>query len=188
MTQLKIIYKDISDLEPYANNPRLNEDAVQYVAESIRQFGMKVPVVIDRNNIIVAGHTRIKACQKLGIRDIPCIIADDLTEDQVNAFRLADNKTAEFSDWDYDALGIEMENITMDLEPFGFDANIGEEEITPIEEDDYEEPEDLEPVVKLGEIWRCGDHILMCGDSTDAEQVRKLVESGGGDTRRYDIH
>ena len=94
---MEIIYKNINDLIPYENNPRLNDEAVEYVKNSIKEFGFKVPIVIDKDNVIIAGHTRIKASKELGIKDIPCIIADDLTEEQVKAFRLADNKVAEKS-------------------------------------------------------------------------------------------
>ena len=117
---MQIIVKNINEIEPYANNPRLNEDAVPALMESIKQFGWKVPIVIDRNNVIVAGHTRYKAAQRLKIKDIPCIVADDLTDDQIKAYRLADNKIGEIAQWDFDALHIEMEDIEMDMTPFGF--------------------------------------------------------------------
>lgn len=85
----------LKDIKPYGKNPRKNDDAVPYVAESIKQFGFKVPIVIDKNNVIVAGHTRYKAAKKLGFKSVPCIIADDLTDEQIKAFRLADNKVSE---------------------------------------------------------------------------------------------
>ena len=85
----------LKDIKPYGKNPRKNDDAVPYVAESIKQFGFKVPIVIDKNNVIVAGHTRYKAAKKLGFLRVPCIIADDLTDEQIKAFRLADNKVSE---------------------------------------------------------------------------------------------
>lgn len=120
--KLSIVYKNIKELKPYAKNPRINDDAVQYVANSISQFGFKVPIVIDSDNTIVAGHTRIKACEQLGISEIPCIIADDLTEAQIKAFRLADNKTAEFAEWDFDMLSEEINGIDgINMFDFGFD-------------------------------------------------------------------
>ena len=88
----------IEELVPYANNPRHNDGAVEAVANSIREFGFKVPIVIDKDNVIVAGHTRLKAAEKLGLEKVPCIVADDLTPEQINAFRLADNKTAELAE------------------------------------------------------------------------------------------
>lgn len=121
MGVLKIVYKPISELKEYSNNPRRNDEAVKYVANSIREFGFKVPVVIDSNDIIVAGHTRVKACYELGITEVPCIIADDLTEEQIRAFRLADNKTAEIADWDFEKLAEELDDIlNIDMEQFGF--------------------------------------------------------------------
>ena len=118
---MEIVYKKTKDLIPYGNNPRKNDQSVEYVAESIREFGFKVPIVIDRNGVIVTGHTRLKAAKKLKLKEVPCIIADDLTEDQIKAFRLADNKVAEFSDWDFEKLDFEIEGIDIDLEQFGFD-------------------------------------------------------------------
>lgn len=120
MSDLKIIYKNIEELTPYDNNPRLNDSGVDALAESIKQFGFKVPVIIDKNGVVVAGHTRIKACKKLGIKDVPCIIADDLTDEQIKAFRLADNKVAELSGWDFEKLENELAEIDFDMTFLGF--------------------------------------------------------------------
>ena len=111
MKELQIVYKNISSLNIYENNPRFNEDAVEPVANSIKQFGFKVPIIIDSSNVIVAGHTRFKAAKQLGMDKVPCIVADDLTEEQIKAFRLADNKVSEFSSWDYEKLEEELANI-----------------------------------------------------------------------------
>ena len=100
----------VEDLKPYANNPRFNDDAVEYVAKSIKEFGFKVPMVIDKNNEIVAGHTRYKASLELGLKEVPCIIANDLTDEQIKAFRLADNKVSEQASWNYDLLDLELNN------------------------------------------------------------------------------
>lgn len=130
---LNIVEKKITDIKPYEKNPRRNDDAVQYVAESIRQFGFKVPIVVDSNNIVVAGHTRLKAAKKLGYKEVPCIVADDLTEEQVKAFRLADNKVSEAAEWDFDLLDEELDGLfDFDMAAFGFD----------VVEDD--EPEEIE--------------------------------------------
>lgn len=111
----------LKEIKPYEKNPRRNEEAVKYVAESIQQFGFKVPIVIDSNNVIVAGHTRWKAAKKLGINEVPCVVADDLTDEQIRAFRLADNKTGEMSGWDFDLLFTELDDITgIDMVDFGF--------------------------------------------------------------------
>ena len=119
---MNIVEKNIDEIIPYINNPRVNDNAVDKVAASIKAFGWKVPCVISKDNVIVTGHTRIKAAKKLGIDKIPCIIADDLTDDQIKAFRLADNKVAEFSEWDFEKLEIEFEGLAdFDLEDFGFE-------------------------------------------------------------------
>ena len=110
----------INELLRYENNPRNNADAVSYVAESIKDFGFKVPIVIDRQNVIVAGDTRYQAAKKLGLKEVPCIIADDLTDEQVKAYRLADNKVHEYSDWDFDLLQSELASIEFDMSKFLF--------------------------------------------------------------------
>ena len=118
--QIKMV--KIEDLKPYENNPRFNDDAVEYVAKSIKVFGFKVPMVIDKENVIVAGHTRYKASMELGLKEVPCIIADDLTEEQIKAFRLADNKVSEQASWNYDLLDLELDDILeLNMEDFGFE-------------------------------------------------------------------
>lgn len=117
---MNIIEKRVKDLKPYEKNPRKNDDAVQYVANSIKEFGFRVPIVIDSNNTIVCGHTRWKASKLLNMETVPCVIADDLTEEQIKAYRLADNKTAEIAGWDFPLLDMELADISMDMEQFGF--------------------------------------------------------------------
>lgn len=152
---MEIIYKNINELIPYENNPRINDEAVEYVKNSIKEFGFKVPIVIDKDNVIIAGHTRIKASKELGIKDIPCIIADDLTEEQVKAFRLADNKVAEKSTWDYTKLDEELEDILdIDMSMFNF------ENIEEINLDDFfEESEEKEKEKKTMICPHCGKEI-----------------------------
>ncbi len=118
-----LLYININDLIPYENNPRINDKAVDAVATSINEFGFKVPIIIDKNNVIVAGHTRLKAAQKLGLEEIPVIVADDLSDDQIKAFRLADNKVNELADWDFSKLEEELTNIQMDMMQFEFDMS-----------------------------------------------------------------
>lgn len=120
---MEIVNKRVNDLIPYTNNPRRNDEAVKFVKASIEQFGFKVPIVIDANGVIVAGHTRVKAAKQLGMKEVPCIIADDLSEEQVKAFRLADNKTAEIAEWDIELLNTELLDIeaNFDMADFGFD-------------------------------------------------------------------
>lgn len=121
MEELKITYENTDALTPYANNPRFNDAAVDAVAASIEKFGFKVPIIISAEKEIVAGHTRLKAAKQLGLEKVPCIIADDLTDAQIKAFRLADNKVAEFSEWNLDALGDELKDL-MDTDLFtGFE-------------------------------------------------------------------
>lgn len=123
MNEMKIEYINIGDLKPYENNPRNNDDAVDAVAASIKNFGFKVPLCVDKNNVIVTGHTRYKAAKKLGLKKVPCIRADDLTDDQVRAFRVADNKVSELATWDFDKLNIELDNIDLDMSEFGVDMS-----------------------------------------------------------------
>ena len=122
MGKVEIKYMNINDIKPYEKNPRYNEDAVEGVANSIKEFGFKVPVVVDRNNVLITGHTRLKASKQLGLTEIPVIYADDLDEQQVKAFRLADNKVSEKASWDYDLLNEELDEIfDFDMEEFNFE-------------------------------------------------------------------
>ena len=119
----------VADIIPYDKNPRNNDNAVQYVAESIKEFGFKVPIVIDKDNVIVAGHTRLKAAKKLKIKEVPCIVADDLTDEQIKAFRLADNKVSEQAEWDFDLLAGELDDLfDFDMTVFGFEMPDYDEE------------------------------------------------------------
>ncbi len=121
---MQIIEKKLADLIPYERNPRKNEQAVAQVTNSIREFGFKVPIVVDKNNVIVAGHTRYKAAQQLQLDTVPVIIADDLTDNQVKAFRLADNKTGELAGWDFEMLEQELQDVLdLDMSDFGFDTS-----------------------------------------------------------------
>ena len=120
-TDMQIIKKNVNELVPYENNPRHNDDAVEYVANSIKEFGFKVPIIIDKDNVIVAGHTRLKAAKKLGMEYVPCILADDLSEEQVRAFRLADNKVGELAGWDFTKRDEELAKILdIDMSMFSF--------------------------------------------------------------------
>lgn len=159
---MNIIEMKISELIPYDKNPRLNDEAVKHVANSIKEFGFKVPIVIDSNNVIVAGHTRLKAAEKLGLVEVPVIIADDLTPQQIKAFRLADNKTAEFAQWDDKLLSselIELQTESFDMMPFGFADEIsdfdinGQQSETEVVEDEYEVELPEEPKAQLGDIY-----------------------------------
>ena len=136
--RINIVYKKVDDLIPYDNNPRNNDEAVDYVAKSIEEFGFKVPCVVSGDGVLITGHTRLKACKKLGIEEVPCIVADDLTPEQMKAFRLADNKTSEFAEWDLDKLDIELGEIAdIDMGDVGFDVDIEDQGF-----DDEKTPED----------------------------------------------
>ena len=144
---MEVIDKQIAELIPYAKNPRKNDQAVNAVAASIREFGFKVPIVIDSAGVIVAGHTRMKAALLLGLETVPCVVADDLTEDQIKAFRLADNKTAELAEWDLALLDEEIAELTdIDMSQFGFDTQIMA--AAPEIQEDPEEELDIEKLEK----------------------------------------
>ena len=169
-----------TELKEYENNPRNNDGAVEAVAKSIQDFGFKVPIIIDRNNVIVAGHTRLKAAKSLGLEKVPCIVADDLTEEQIKAFRIADNKTAELAEWDFDKLETELAELAemgVDMDGFGFEELDGDPPEV-VEDDPPEVDEENEPVTKRGQIWKLGNHYLMCGDATNAKDVEKLMSAG----------
>ena len=176
---MEIIELPIKAIKPYKNNPRHNDKAVEYVANSIREFGFKQPIVIDDQYEIVCGHTRWKAAKAIGLETVPCVMADDLTPEQIQAYRLADNKTAEMADWDFDLLEKELNEIDpamFDMADFGFFQD-GEEQSNSADEIiDDEVPEEVETRCKLGDIWQLGDHRLICGDSTDVAVIDRLMD------------
>ena len=174
---MNIRYMTPGELVPYDKNPRINDQAVDLVANSIREFGFKQPIVIDRNNVIIAGHTRWKAARELGLERIPCIMADDLTPAQVKAYRLADNKVAEASEWDLDLLDDELQELdTLDIDMSDFGFVQDEVDTAEAVEDNYEPDIPTEPMTKRGQIWRLGDHRLMIGDSTSRQDVEELCD------------
>ena len=178
MDNINIKHQKVEDLIPYENNPRNNENAVEAVAGSIREFGFKNPIIVDQNNVIVAGHTRLLAAKELGLKEVPTIIADDLTTEQINAYRLVDNKTNELAQWDIDMLERELSEIdSIDMEEFGFD-DFPDLELDKVIEDDFEDEEldHEEPISQSGEIYQLGSHRLMVGDSTNKEDVRALTD------------
>lgn len=129
---MNIVDKRIEDIQPYERNPRKNDTAVPYVKESIKKYGFKVPIVIDKDGVIVAGHTRYLASIELGLSTVPCVVADDLSPEEVKEFRLADNKVAEFATWDKTLLNIELDEIEADMSVFGFELDkVIEQNIKP---------------------------------------------------------
>lgn len=180
---MEIIIKSIEEIIPYENNPRDNNDAVPAVANSLKEFGFKQPIVIDAQGVIVAGHTRVKAAKRIGMKEVPCVIADDLTPEQVKAYRLADNKVAELATWEADMLRIELEELAMtDIDMSAFAFTDEDLELQPVEDDDFDAeaaaPAARETSVKRGDIYALGDHRLMCGDATSRDDVNQII--GGG--------
>lgn len=167
---MKVIEKKLSEIKPYEKNPRHNEEAVQYVAESIKQFGIRQPIVIDKDNVIVAGHTRYLAAKQLKLKTFPCVMADDLPEEKIRAYRLADNKTAEKASWDIELLDMELAEIeTIDMGLLGFD-----------EEKEGEEQES--GAVSADTSYNYKEQygvIVLCKDEQEQEAVyNRLAEEG----------
>lgn len=168
---MNIVQKRIDEIKPYEKNPRKNDSAVDYVAKSIKEFGFKVPIVIDKDGIIIAGHTRYKASKKLGLKEVPCIVADDLTEEQVKAFRLADNKVGEIAEWDMTLLGEELLGIEdLDMSDFGFEL-FDEEEI----EDEEDNPYTTKVNIPQYEITGEEPDISELVDTTKADKFEKKI-------------
>lgn len=175
---MKVKNVSIDSIKPYENNPRDNDGGVDAVANSIKEFGWQQPIVVDKDNVIIVGHTRYKAAKKLGMDKVPVVVADGLSPEQVKAYRLADNKTGELTDWDMSLLDDELGDIIdIDMSDFGFDLDVSDDE-EEVQEDDFDEEVPEEPKSKLGQVYQLGRHRLMCGDSTNPEMVKKLV--GGG--------
>lgn len=170
---MNILDLKLSDITPYENNPRNNDEAVEPVLESIKEFGFKVPIIIDKNNVIVAGHTRYKAAKKLKLDTVPCIRADDLTEEQIRAFRLADNKVSEIATWDYNILNFEMENIgDIDMSLFHFEI----EDIEDNYDTDFELPDGDTPQTRTITLSLAEEQYQVCMNCIDYIQDNNLIE------------
>lgn len=176
---MQIIEIATKDLIEYENNPRKNEEAVQFVANSIAEFGFKVPVIVDANNVIIAGHTRVKAARFLGLESCPCIVADDLSEEQIQAFRLADNKVAEFAEWDEELLAIELgEIVDIDMSDFGFNFDMDEESV---EDDKYTLAVNIPQYEITGDCPALSD--LVSTEKAE-ELIAEIAESGVTDEEK----
>ena len=180
---MQIYDKPLGWLTPYENNPRNNDEAVEPVANSISEFGFKVPIVATSDGEIINGHTRWKAAKKLKLKTVPVIIADDLTEEQVRAFRLADNKVAEIAQWDIELLLSEIDSVdNLDMTLFGFtdqDYTLDDFEDEELDTEDAEEINEQDTqtsAVEYGDIYQLGRHRLMCGDSTSAGDMKELID------------
>jgi len=178
----EIVYLNIEDVIPYYNNPRVNTEAVTLVAESIKAFGFQNPIILDKNNIIIAGHTRYKACLMIGLMKVPCMISD-LPEDKARAYRIADNKTSEKSEWDIDKLVIEIQGLDeaeFDLSSLGFDEE-ELEKLLHVEEEEHETEDEMPITIKKrcepGDIWELDRHRIVCGDCTNDDAVNGLLDN-----------
>ena len=176
---MKIENADINTIKPYENNPRkLKDSAIEKVAMSLKEYGFRQPIVIDKDRIIVVGHTRYRASKKLGLKEVPITIADNLTPEQINAYRIADNRTAEESEWDSELLKMEIKELEakdFKLDLLGFNEDqlndmLFEEKQGLTDEDEVPEAPQ-EPISKLGDIWILGKHRVMCGDSTFIDNI-----------------
>ena len=183
---MQVEQRPLAEIKPYENNPRLNDAAVDAVAESIRRFGFRQPIVVDEAGVIVCGHTRWKAAQKLGLELAPVHVARDLTPEQIRAYRIADNRTAELADWNFELLPVELAELRdagIDWTLLGFDADELSQlmdaaaGVTPglTDPDDVPEPPD-DPITRRGDLWILGEHRLLCGDSSSVEDVDRLVD------------
>jgi len=181
---MKIELRKLSDIKPYENNPRLNDDAVDAVAASLREFGFRQPIVVDTEGVIICGHTRWKAAQKLGLEKVPVHVAKDLTAEQIKAYRIADNQTASLAEWNYDLLPIELGELqaaNYDLGLLGFDQDElakllgGDLQEGLTDPDDVPSPPD-EAITQPGDLWILGDHRLLCADSSTPDDVDRLLD------------
>lgn len=172
---MDVITVSVDKIKPYMKNVKKHPiEQVQHIVNSISEFGFRQPIVLDNKNVIVIGHGRFEAAKKLGMKEVPCVYADDLSDEQIKALRLADNKTNE-SEWDLDLLGEELDEIlNLDMTDFGFDLDFESELEKEVEEDEV--PEEIETRCKLGDIWKLGKHRLICGDSTDANVIDRLMD------------
>lgn len=172
---------EIEKLKPYKNNARTHSDEqIEKIAKSMKEFGFINPVLVDGNLNVIAGHGRILGAKKLGMKEVPCLFIEDLTEEQKRAYIIADNRLAEDAGWDKELLKIELEdlkNMNFDITLTGFeleDFDFSMDE-TEVIEDEFDETIPEEPTSKKGEIYKLGKHFLMCGDSTDINDVEKLM-------------
>lgn len=177
---MELLELSLKDIKPYANNPRKNDEAVQAVMESIQQCEYVAPIVVDENHVILAGHTRLKALKKLGFKSAQVIVKEGLTEEQKRKYRLLDNKTGELAEWDVDLLNIELADLDFGGLSLEWGVDIPAEK--QAEQDEAPEiDESHEPFCKYGDIWQLGEHRLMCGDSTDATSVNRLMDGAKAD-------
>lgn len=178
---MKITEMSVKELKPYAKNTKKHDKTqIANVAESIKQYGFVQPIVVDKDNNIVIGHCRYEAAKKLKLETVPCVCVDELTDEQVKALRIVDNKSNE-SPWDMDFLADELAEVDLSMFDFDFDIGSEEDETEIVEDEAPEVDENAEPTSKLGDIWQLGRHRLMCGDSTDKATVEMLMDGKKAD-------
>jgi hypothetical protein len=178
--------RKLTDIKPYEQNPRINDGAVDAVAESIREFGFRQPIVVDTDGVIIVGHTRWKAAKQLGLAKVPVHVATDMPPEKIKAYRIADNRVGEIAEWDYDLLPVDLSDLRgmdVDLELLGFSSEElekmlgagvhGNEGLT--DPDAVPEPPD-DPITQPGDLWILGDHRLLCGDSSKQEDLDRLLD------------
>lgn len=181
---MKIELRRLGSIKPYEKNPRINDAAVDAVVRSIQKFGFRQPIVVDADGVIIVGHTRYKAAQKLGLAKVPVHVATDLTPEQIKAYRIADNQTNTLADWDFDLLAIELGDLKaldFDLDLLGFDAEALAQMLDPGIADGLTDPDDIpeppdEATTQPGDLWILGAHRLLCGDSSKPEDVDRLLD------------
>ncbi len=184
MNTFKVELRPLAEIKPYEKNPRLNDDAVEAVANSITAFGWRQPIVVDSDGVIICGHTRWKAAQRLGLEKVPVHVATDLSPEKVRAYRIADNKSAELAEWNMELLPIEMAELQgagFDWSSLGFSADDLAKIFDPGVQDGLTDPDSIpeppdEPITKRGDLWILGEHRLLCGDSASAADVDRLLD------------
>ena len=180
---MDVTLRALSEIRPYERNPRLNDSAVDAVASSLREFGFRQPIVVDADGVIICGHTRYKAAQKLGLDKVPVHVATDLTPAQIKAYRIADNQTATLADWNFDLLPIELadlKSLEFDLDLLGFGADELAKILNPVTADGLCDPDDVPAppdaaVTQPGDLWLLGNHRLLCGDSSSPSDLDRLL-------------
>jgi ParB-like chromosome segregation protein Spo0J len=181
---MQIELRPLTSIRPYDQNPRINDDAVDAVARSIQEFGFRQPIVVDADGVIICGHTRFKAAQRLGLEQVPVHVAKDLTPAQIKAYRIADNQTASLAEWNYDLLPIELadlQGLDFNLDLLGFDQDELAKILNPALKDGQCDPDEVPAppdaaVTQPGDLWILGDHRLLCGDSSKPADLDRLLD------------
>ncbi len=191
---MKVTDVNINLIKPYNDNPRVNEDAIEVVQKSLQEFGFQQPLVLDKNYEIIVGHTRFNASKRLGLKEVPCVIAENLSEERIKAYRIMDNKSAEFASWNYGLLTKEMTDLLQadydldftgftdeELADLGLDFDLDEFAEEGLTDEDEAPALENEPVTKLGDVWVLGNHRIMCGDSASIDNIDKLMDKNKAD-------